>query len=154
MTLAACAWGQTLNFDAKPGLWEVTSTGKMSGMPIIDMSKMPPEARQRLEEAMKKQQTPQTRTTRSCMTREKLEKDMFLDSQQSSCKRTLVTNTRTVAEAKLECTNEKYPTVGTFRIEALSRENVKGIFKATAGPMNIDTTMTAKWISDNCGDVK
>jgi hypothetical protein len=152
---SAQVFGQSANLDARPGLWETTTVTHSSGMPPIDTSKMPAEARQKLEETMKKRQTtPETRTTRSCMTKERLEKDMFMSPQQASCKRTIVTNTKSTIEVKVECANEKYPMVGTFRIDAVSRESVKGNFKANVGPMVMDTALTAKWISDSCGDVK
>ncbi|GEM_PF-4265645 len=155
VALSGWVWGQSAILDARPGLWETTTITHSSGAPPIDTSKMSPETRQKVEEAIKKRQTPEPRTTRSCMTKEKLERDMFMTPQQSqSCKRTIVTNTRSAIEVKLECANEKYPTVGNFRIEALSRENVKGTFKATTGPMVIDVALTSKWISDSCGDVK
>src|SRR5262249_27414668 len=91
LSFALSAFGQTIAFDAKPGLWETTSVSKASGMPPIDMSKMSPEVRQRVEESMKKSAAPQTHTSRSCMTKEKLEKDLFMSPQQTatSCKRTI-----------------------------------------------------------------
>ena len=153
---AVCAMGQsqTLNFDARPGLWETTTLSSGAG---LDTSRLPAEMRAKMEEAMKKRppQAAKPHVTRSCMTKERLQKDMFLDQRQAdSCKRMILTNTRTVAEVKIECAEEKMgSTTGTFRLEALSRESVKGTLRTT-GAMNIDTTITSKWISDNCGDVK
>ncbi len=156
LSFAVSAFAQTVNFDAKPGLWETTTVSKSAGMPAIDTSKMSPEVRQRVEESMKKNMAPQTHTTRSCMTKEKLEKDLFLDPKQTSasCKRTIVTNTRTTVDVKIECANDKYATAGTFHLEALSRESVKGTFKTTIGPMQVNVDMTSKWIGSDCGDVK
>ncbi len=147
------------NIDVKLGLWETTTVMKTSGMgAMVDTTRMSPEMRQKMEDAMKASQAKmaQPRTTRSCMTKEKIEKDTAFnpDQVQQSCKRTVVTNSRSVLEIKFECTNEKYPMTGLLHIEAPSRETVKGTFKMNAGPMNSEGTINGKWISDSCGDVK
>ena len=151
----SCIFAQNINLDLRPGLWETTTISKATGMPSIDMSKMPPEARKRFEDTMaKRNQNPQPHTSRSCMTKEKLQRETFADqSTNQSCKRTLVTNTRNVVDVKIECANEKAPTSGTAHMEALSRESVKGNIKI-AGAMTMDINLTSKWISDSCGDVK
>ncbi|HWZ34013.1 MAG TPA: DUF3617 family protein [Bryobacteraceae bacterium] len=158
LLLAGYALGQTPNIDVRLGLWETTSVTQSAGMPQIDTSKMTPEVRQRVEESMKARgaKGPTTRTTRECMTKDKIEKNTMFNPQQmqASCKRTIVTNTRSVVEVKVECANEKYPTTATMHFEAVSRENVKGTMKMNLGPMNIDGTINAKWLSDSCGDVK
>jgi hypothetical protein len=153
IVIGGCALAQTINLEARPGLWETTTVTQSAGMPAIDTSKMPPEAQKRMAEMMSKQRAPQTHTSRSCMTKEKLQKDMFMDDRQASCKRTILTNTRSSVEVKVECTNEKANMTGVFHLDAVNRENVKGSMKMQ-GPVNIDMTMTSKWISDDCGDKK
>ncbi len=150
--IAMMGFGQTMNFNARPGLWEVTT---VSSGPGYDTSRLPPEMRAKMEEALKKQAAAAEKphVNRSCMTKEKMQKDMFMDDRASSCKRTIVTNTHNTLEVKLECPNEKMPITGVFHMEALSRESVKGTMKMT-GAMNMNTNISAKWISDNCGDVK
>jgi len=149
------AHAQTL--DVKPGLWETTSTTDTGGMPSMDLSKVPAEQRARMEAAMKARMGKPT-TNRSCMTKEKLEKG-FQDQKDadSSCKRTMVVNTRSVQEIKFECENPR-KTSGTLHFEALSRESVKGTVKivSTDGTrsMNINSSIEAKWLGDNCGDTK
>jgi len=148
---AMCACAQTMNLDLRPGLWETTTVMSSTGRPPIDTSKMSPEARKRLEESMKRREGPQTRTNRSCMSKDDMHKTFF--DAGSACKRTFITNTRTVVDAKVECPNAKFPSSGTVHVEALSRESAQGSVKMT-GAMNIDMTVKAKWISDNCGSEK
>ena len=155
--VASAALAQTtINLDVKPGLWETTTTTQTSGMPALDNSKMTPEMRARVEEMMKKRQAkgPSSHTSRSCMTKEKLQKDMFMnESGQVSCKRTILTNTRSSLEVKVECSSDKAVSAGTFHLEALSRESVKGNLKLS-GMVNADTAVSSKWIGADCGDVK
>ena len=46
---AGLAAAQSPNLDVKLGLWEITTVTKGAGMPAMDTSKMPPEARARVE---------------------------------------------------------------------------------------------------------
>jgi hypothetical protein len=101
--------------NVKLGLWEMTTSVQMSGMPAPEPSgKMTPEEKARLDAAMKgaaaAAATPHT--TRTCLTREKLDKSLFQDSQQS-CKQTMITNTATVNAFKFECTGQP-PSTGEF----------------------------------------
>jgi hypothetical protein len=144
--------------NVKLGLWEMTTSVQMSGMPAPEPSgKMTPEEKARLDAAMKgaaaAAATPHT--TRTCLTREKLDKSLFQDSQQS-CKQTMITNTATVNAFKFECTGQP-PSTGEFHFEALTPESVKGTgtFTMTGSTrMTSRMTMTAKWIGESCGDVK
>jgi hypothetical protein len=147
---------QNMNLDVKLGLWEITSVSQNSGMPSIDTSKMSPEMRERVEAAMKgRAGTGTPHTNRTCITKEKLQDNKMFDPQSAqNCKRTILTNSRTVAEVKIECQNEKYPINGTLRFEMTSRDTMKGLVKMSGGPMNMNTTMTGKWLSDSCGDVR
>jgi hypothetical protein len=150
--------------DVKLGLWEVTTTTETNGMPpmpAIDMSKMPPEARARIEAAMKARQAkgPRTQTHRNCLTQEKLDKDLFKDEneQDATCKRTVVSRTSTSQDIKIECSGRMKMT-GEARFTATSRESVNGSFKIMSGDgannMTINSTISAKWLGPACGDVK
>src|ERR1700681_2162338 len=119
---AALLPAQVLNvaLNVKLGLWEMTSTSETSGLPPIDTSKMTPEVRARIEAAMKSRggspSSPLVR--RDCLTKEKLEKYAFQDPQanDSSCKRTTVTNTPALMEMHVECAGPRKMT-GDVRVE-------------------------------------
>lgn len=145
-------------FDAKLGLWEVTHTTQTQGAPPVDMGKLTPEQRARLEAMFKARQGGTTRTVRSCLTKERLDEEIFpSDKEDSNCTRTLIANTRTVREMKMECRGE-HPMTGDVRFEALSRERVRGNADMTIGggprPMKVHSTMTARWLGSDCGNVK
>jgi hypothetical protein len=160
---AALLHAQVINvaLNVKLGLWEMTSTSETSGMPPIDTSKMTPEVRARIEAALKARGgTPSSPIVRrDCLTKEKLANYAFQDPQanDSSCKRTIVTNTSALMEMHIECAGQRKMT-GDFRVEVLASDTVKVTTKMVAGEgpqvMNINGTMNGKWVSAACGDVK
>jgi hypothetical protein len=160
VSLAAAVAAQAPALDVKMGLWEMTNVSTVSGqMPTIDTSKMSPEQRARFEEAMKKRGTPRTTVTKSCLTKEKFERSAFMmeDQPGRTCKQSILTNTRSRLDATLTCTGE-HPVTGQIHVDALSPTNVKiSVTSASAmpdGAMNINMTMTGKWIGADCGNEK
>ncbi len=143
--------------DLKPGLWETTTVSERSGMPSIPADKLaalPPEQRARIE-AMAGGK-PTTSTRQSCRT----EKDLkpFTDDNNKSCKQTIVTSTSTKQEIKMECDMPGNKGTGTVTVEAKDPEHVNGLVLMHVGAngrnMDMKITITAKWISSSCGDVK
>ena len=57
VAIAALAWTQTLN--VKPGLWEVTSVTQATGLPGMDLSKLPADQRAKIEAAVKRRMAEQ-----------------------------------------------------------------------------------------------
>ena len=144
--------------DVKPGLWEVTTTTTMSGMPPIDYSGMTPEQKARIEAAMKARQAtgPRVHVRKSCVTREKLAREPFQEKETESCTHTMISSTRTEWQAKLRCTQPK--SVGEFKMEALSRERIKGTIQMNASDdkhaMAVQVSIAGRWLASACGDVK
>jgi hypothetical protein len=148
---------QSETLDVKLGLWEVTYVTQSSGMPMVDMSRFSPEQRAQMEAALKKSQAkPQTKTQKSCLTKEQLEKSYYFLDRKPSCKVNVVSTART-ASIKEQCSGDEAFTMdATF--EAMSRENVKGTMRMTmsdrGSSMTQNSTFTAKWLGPVCGDVK
>ncbi|MGA7595586.1 MAG: DUF3617 domain-containing protein [Gallionella sp.] len=144
--------------DVKTGLWEVTATTAMSGMPPIDYSSMPPEQRERIEAAMKAREAMGNRVhvRKSCVTREQLAKEPFQDEGNKSCTHSVITSTRTTMQAKIHCTRPRSD--GEIKMEALSRERIKGTVQMNASDdkhaMAIRVSIAGKWLGSACGDVK
>ena len=164
-----CSWGWAADgikpLDVKLDLWEVTNTLQTSGMPPVSippdaLAKMPPEQRAKVEEMMKGMGSgsPKTSTRKSCMTREKMNKQEMFGDDQKQCTRTVVTSSSSKVEVRLQCAMDGTKTNGTFRVEAMNSENVKGSMQmATASgdrTMNMNSNFTAKWLGPDCGDVK
>ena len=149
--------------DVKVGLWEVTHDSQVSGLPPIPpeaLARMTPEQRAKFEERMKARasQGSKTTTRRHCVTKEELNKENTFGEDQKSCTKTVMTSSSRKLELRMECMRETTKTNGTFRVEAIDSENVKGSTQmvVTGGDrtMNINSTFTAKWIGPDCGDTK
>ncbi len=163
LATAAIMYAQT-PMNVKLGLWEVTVSTQRSGMPAmpqVDLSKVPPEQRARVEAMMKQQQgmmAGQPTVTKTCITKEKLEKEFYQPNQaDDSCKRTLVSSTASLQDIKIECSG-KTKMAGTVRIEAVDNEHVTGKthfdVDSEGHQMTVASTIAGKWVAADCGGVK
>jgi hypothetical protein len=150
---------QAATLDVKLGLWEVTTTTKSNGMPPMDLSKLTPEQRARVEAKLREMQSakPETRTEKHCLTKEDLERSDFLGKKDDpSCKREVTSTTRTLS-IKEVCSGDQ-KTSSDVRFEATSRESVKGTMEMKVGEgarsMVVNATFAAKYLGPACGNVK
>jgi hypothetical protein len=163
LAVAARIHAQALPFNVRLGLWEVTSTSHSAGVPMPDLSALPPEQRARAEAAMEKGgmgSKPSTHVQKFCLTKEKLEKDLFQEKEMNdSCKRTTNARTASLVDLTFECTGKQQGS-GHIHYEAVTPESVTGtmtmkiVMPQSTAPMSINSNMSAKWIGDSCGDVK
>jgi len=161
--VSGVALAQTPTLDLKPGLWQVTSTGSMTGAPPIPpevLANMPPEKRAQaqamMQAAMARAAEPQV--TQNCVTEDQLRRGLnFGDRPNPSCHRTIVSNTSSVLVVHEECTGDR-PMVGNFRFTAIDRETMKGDINVVMTSGTDTTTMQrslqGKWLGSDCGDVK
>jgi Protein of unknown function (DUF3617) len=151
--------------NIKTGLWEITETHTMTGLPPMPaippeaLAKMTPEQRAQFEEHMKGMSgTPKTTTRKDCVTQEKLDKDMAFDEHRQECTRTIISSSSTMTEMKIHCQEKDATSDGTFKFEALSSENVKGtvrmVINSHGRPMNMNFDFISKYLGPTCGDVK
>jgi hypothetical protein len=135
----------------KAGLWSVTVTMNMPGMP--DMSKLPPEAQAAMR-ARGMSMNGRTMTVQHCMTQEEVNaiKPPPMRNGQD-CK---MSNVKTVGQsfsADLVCTGEMNAT-GHFEITYDTPEHYTGkqSFTGTQDghPINATTTMEGRWVSADC----
>jgi len=144
--------------NVKTGLWETTTTRITSGEIPIPAG-LTPEQRAKMEARMKANSAEKTKTntSKSCMTKEKLEKAPFSD-EQKECTRTIVTSTSSKAEVRFTCDQADTKVNGTINVEALNPENVKGSGNATmtggGHTMTTSGTFTSKWLGSDCGAVE
>jgi hypothetical protein len=145
--------------NVKEGLWEMTVTHSMTGMPAIPpdaLAKMPPEQRARMEAMMKG--APSTSVRKECITKEKLEKYSAFDANRGNCTRTVITSTAGKLEMKFHCEEKQSSSDGTFLVEAMGSDSVKGTMHSVTNnngrTMNMDFTINSKYLGPSCGDVK
>lgn len=149
--------------NVKEGLWEVTATHSMTGMPSVPnippdaLAKMPPEQRARIEAMMKG--SPTTDVRKECVTKEKLAKNSAFSNNRGDCTRTVVNSTGSKLEVKLHCEEKQSTTDGTLVVEAPSSNGVKGTMQGTVSDangrnMSMNFTFSSKYLGSDCGDVK
>jgi hypothetical protein len=148
--------------NVKEGLWEVTVTHSMTGMPAMPnippdaLAKMPPEQRARMEAMMKGGATTDVR--KECVTKEKLEKHSAFSANRGDCTRTVVNSTGSKLEVKFHCEEKQSSSDGTLLVEAIGSDNVKGtmhsVTNANGHTMTMDFTISSKYLGPACGDVK
>jgi hypothetical protein len=145
-------------FNVKTGVWETTTITTTGGMPIPNdlLSKLTPEQRARMEERMKTTSGGKTKTTtsRSCVTKDDLQKVPKLGLDPKTCTTTVISSTGTRAEVHAVCELEGIKGNGTMVFEALSTENVKSSGDSTATvngqTINVTSNSTSKWLGSNC----
>ena len=115
---------------------------------------MTPEQRARFDAAMSRMAsgTPRTHTSKTCLTKERLEKDPFNDRQ--SCTEKVLTSTSSKMEIEEICNEENAQSDSKVRIEATDSENVKGsmqtVVTGSGKTMNVNGTFTSKWVGAAC----
>ena len=119
---------------------------------------MTPEQQARMEAAMKARSGhATTSTSKSCLTKEKLEKGATFGEERKECTHSVASSSRSKADIKFECTHEDMKINGTIHYDVVDSENVKGTTEMTMSgngrTMNSNSTFTSKWVSAACGDV-
>jgi hypothetical protein len=161
-SLTVCAADIITPLNVKEGLWEVTVTHSMTGLPAANippdaLAKMPPEQRARVEAMMKGGSNTDVR--KECVTKEKLEKQSAFSNNRGDCTRTVVSSTGRKIEVKFHCVEKQSSSDGSFVMEAIASDNVKGtmhLVSNTSSGRNVtmDLTITSKYLGPECGDVK
>jgi hypothetical protein len=160
LALAVPAAAQKL--DVKMGLWEATTLVQTSGMPPVDTSTLTPQPRAQLEAAAAAtgKMAAKPHIVKECLTKEKMAKGgLFQQDKQENCTHTVHTDTATELGVRFSCSaGGGGTTSGEWHFQATSPESVKGTGQMTmargAQSMNAATSVTAKWISASCGNVK
>ncbi len=156
------AWAA--EFDIRPGLWEMTTTMQMSGLPPIpNFDQIPAEQRARIEAAMNNVTGPHTTTVKSCVTKEGIDKAIAQANSNSrnKCETKIVSMTASKVVMHIECTPDAKnaaKTTGDVTIERQDAEHYTGTgaMKSTGSghSMDVKWTMAGKFVAADCGNVK
>jgi len=142
------------------GLWEITTQGQMSGAPMIPadtLAQMSPEQRAKIEAMLAR--TNHGQKFKECMTEERRQKGFDERREHAGkCKTTVVTNTSSEYESHSECSSDEgqMSTVAHFKIAG--RHAASGTVditrRAEGNTSTIHSSIDAKWLSSDCGDIK
>jgi hypothetical protein len=163
---ASAAQAASVGLDVKTGLWEMTSSGETSGAPPVPalppevLAQLTPAQRAQMKGAMAAgmQQSGKRRVRKQCVTEETLKRGIALDDKpKGNCRETIVSNTATVMEMRLQCSGSMRGD-GTYRFEAVSREQVRGTVVMKVGnggnTMTMKRVMSGRWLGPDCGNVR
>jgi Protein of unknown function (DUF3617) len=158
MTIAAFTFAAAGSFaaealNAKIGLWEMTYTTETSGnmIPKAALDKMPPDQRAKIEALMKQRAAggAQTRTHKSCVTKEDLQKGVFGDSDDKQCAYKWLAETRTKREGSFQCAGDS-PRTGTVKFEVAGGDKVQGDVQIVGESSKLSMKMSGHWRSADC----
>src|ERR1700681_3052123 len=158
--IAVQAQGTIPTPPIKPGLWQVQMEREVNGQKMPDMSErmknMSPEKRAQFE-AMMKEHGVGTGGAGSqvCYTHETLEHSPWADVQ-TDCKATFSTRTSSAWKWHTSCPKSGYESDGEAIFTDPENYTVKSTSVSKFGDKvrNSSTTMTGKWLSSDCGNLK
>jgi hypothetical protein len=164
IALLACCCAAPLavaadKLDVKPGLWEITSTHHITGVPPMPkewQEKVTPEQRAAMESAFKKEaeKGPQTDTDRECISKKEAEQP-FDVGDTKDCTQKVVRTTRTTQEVHLTCTGE-FKGSGVLRVTTPTPETMTGSLDLQLGDgkdaMRVKSELKGRWLGPDCGD--
>lgn len=145
--------------NVKPGLWEITTVTRTSGMlplPKELLSKLTPQQRAEMAAEAKADAAgaPSKDTDRECITQKDLEQP-FHSANMEHCKQSIVSTTRTAQEARIVCSGE-YKGSGVFRISTPTPETMSGTLDLKIGegadPFTLKGQLSGRWLGADCGD--
>lgn len=143
--------------NIKTGLWEVTSTTRMSGTPQLPKemtANLSPQQRAQMAAEFKAaSNAPRKDTDRSCITQKDVENPFR--GAGDNCKQSIVRTTRTTQEVNLVCTGELKGT-GFIRISTPTPETMTGVMDIKMGEgadaLNLKADLSGRWLGADCGD--
>ena len=158
---AATFGAQAQTAPIKPGLWQVQSEREVNGQKAPDMSdhmkNMSPEKRAQFEAMMKQHgvSADGSGMQKVCYTKENLDRSAWAD-QMLDCKATFSSQTGSSWKWHTSCPTMKIEADG----EATFPNSQSYTVKSTSVSQHDDKTrttthtMTGKWLSPDCGDIK
>jgi hypothetical protein len=164
IALLACCCAAPLalaadKLDVKPGLWEITSTHHISGVPPMPKEwteKVTPEQRAAMEAAFQKEaeKGPETDTERECISKKEAEQPFDIGDTKD-CTQKVVRTTKTTQEVHLSC-NGEFKGSGVLRVTSPTPETMTGSLELQLGEgkdaMKVKSELKGRWLGPDCGD--
>lgn len=161
---ATAAYAATVSLAVKPGLWQVSVRGQLTGtvsVPASVLKSMSEQERTEFEARMAAtaRAAANGHTFRNCVSAEQLRHGFIVDNRrEGACTRTVIASSASALTVRLECKAADHATVGMVRFKAADASNVTGVSDMAttiAGKtMTVHSTTTAKWLSADCGELK
>ena len=162
--MTVCGAGaHAATLDAKPGLWETTSTSKVEGGAsprASDLSKLAPDQRARAAQAMAQRgdARPAVSVTQQCVSPDMLQKwETFAKGGPSSeCQRKVIDQSDRHVKMTVTCAGGK--SVGEMEMTALASDRITGKvatrIRTDTSERKVDISFESRWLAADCGKLK
>jgi hypothetical protein len=161
---AIAAQADTIKLNVRSGLWEMTTTGDVSGAPPVPpelLARLPPDRRARMEAAMgaAMSRAKKSHTATHCVTEKDLQRGFEPEKVRGAaqCHQTVVSNSGNAMDVREECSGSEKVS-GHFHFEAVSPEAMNGSIQISVSrgsqTMTIHRVLHAKWLSADCSASK
>jgi hypothetical protein len=152
---ASLAWAAE-GLNVRTGLWQMTYLTQFAGTPTMPketLDKLTPEQRARLAAAQRNvpKTGPQSSTEKTCVTAKDLQEGAFradASDTENKCTYKMTAQTATLQQGSSSCNGGK--NTGQIRIEALSREKVRGRMSMAGPGFSSDIQVSGQWLSASC----
>jgi hypothetical protein len=154
--VAACpVFADALN--VKTGAWEMTTTTLITGMPMPAeaLAKMTPEQRTRMEAMIATRAgKPSKHVSKSCVTKEDLDQDSMIKSDNVDCKKEVISRSTTKIVVTETCEAPNASTSNVI-IEAKTPENVVANMDMTqpGASGKIQVNIDGRWLDASCAGI-
>ena len=158
---ATAALAARVSLDVAPGLWEFSTAGSASGVPVIPpeaMARMKPEQRVMLQAMLialiAQANTPHT--IKMCITPDQLRAGFDPNRlTYPGCHHQIGSGVTDHLDMHVECTG-KEPLEGRLRVDAVNRRTLEGDLKVDAGRgpdgLSVRQSVHGRWLGADCGD--
>jgi hypothetical protein len=141
------------SLDIKTGLWEIVMSTAVTGVPIpaAALANMPAEQRAKFEASMRARAGKvNTRTFHQCLTKEDIDRNKFIESEQENCKRNIVEQNARRVEVEETC-GAPEPTKTHMTYAAKTPENYTTTMDREQGEGGkVHVEMSGRWIAAAC----
>lgn len=143
--------------NVKTGAWEMTTTTLITGMPVPAeaLAKMTPEQRARMEAMLAARAgKPSTHVSKSCVTKEDLDQDSMIKSDNVDCKKDIISRSTTKIVVTETC-NAPHASTSNVTISAETPENVVAnmdmMQAGASGKIHVD--VDGRWLGSSCAGI-
>ncbi|HQU17233.1 MAG: hypothetical protein B7Z66_05185 [Chromatiales bacterium 21-64-14] len=158
ITVVQPAW--SAGPDLKPGLWEYATSIKGAGVVMPDLSKLPPEQREKFRKALIQMETePRNIALKICLTEEKI-KSMDFSARKKSphCTQSVTQDGSGKWTETSHCVTDGQAQDSVVKIHVLNPTHVTSAGQVTvtrgAQVHKSEFRQDGKWVSADCGGVK
>lgn len=164
LVATGAAEGASISLHLAPGLWEMTSSAQMSGMPSLPenvLAQLPPAQRAKIEAQYQASmaQAAKPHTVKTCVTQKDLDHPFhgMEDGRGMNCSETVTSSTWTSQVVHVACKGGQGLADGTFHFQAPTPNSMQGLielnFVGNGHSINTKAQIQGHWLGADCGSL-